>query len=151
MRHPPPTKHPSLAHRAGVADSDIVWIDVSADTRAAEGPSITARQTAEKFRLTTRTLSLYARRGLVTPTRQGRCRVYGPLDQLRLAQVVQARRLGFSLDEIVEIVAAEHGRASPEALSPIRRKCADRISRLEAELSEIHESLIGLRRIQKLL
>jgi DNA-binding transcriptional MerR regulator len=144
-------KNLTLASGAGDADSDIVWIDVSSDDRAAEAPSITARQTAEKFGLTTRTLSLYAHRGLVTPTRQGRCRVYGPLDQLRLAQVIQARRLGFSLDEIVEIIAAEHGRASPEALGPIRRKCADRIRRLDTELSEIHERLIGLRRIQKLL
>jgi DNA-binding transcriptional MerR regulator len=143
-------KNLTLASGLGEADSDIVWIDVSPDTRAAEGPSITARQTAEKFRLTTRTLNFYARKGLVTPTRQGRCRVYGPLDQLRLAQVIQARRLGFSLDEIVEIIAAERGRASPEALGPIRRKCADRIRRLEADLLEIHESLIGLRRIQNL-
>ena len=144
-------KHPTFASQVGQANSDIVWTDVSPDARAAEQPPITTRQTAEKFRLTTRTLSLYARRGLVTPTRQGRCRVYGPPDQLRLAQVIQARKLGFSLDEIVEITAAEHGRASPEVLGPLRRKCADRIRRLEADLSEIHESLAGLRRIQRFL
>jgi DNA-binding transcriptional MerR regulator len=132
-------------------DSDIASADDAPAGKITAGPPITARQTAEKFGLTTRTLSLYACKGLVAPTRQGRCRVYGPLDQLRLALIVKARKLGFTLAEIAQIVAAEHGRASPTTLRALRQKCLDRIHRGEGELSKITESLIELRRIHKLL
>jgi DNA-binding transcriptional MerR regulator len=132
-------------------DSDIASADDAPAGEITAGPPITARQTAEKFGLTTRTLSLYSRRGLVAPTRQGRCRVYGPLDQLRLALIIKARKLGFTLAEITQIVAAERGRASPALLPALRQKCLDRIHRGEVELWKINESLIELRRIHTLL
>jgi DNA-binding transcriptional MerR regulator len=132
-------------------ESDIAWIEDAPAAQIAAGPPITARQTAEKFGLTTRTLSLYASRGLVAPTRQGRCRVYGSLDQLRLALVIKARKLGFTLAEIAQIVAAGDGRASPPMLRALRQKCLDRIRRGEDELLKITESLSELRRIHELL
>jgi DNA-binding transcriptional MerR regulator len=132
-------------------ESDIAWIEDAPAAQIAAGAPITARQTAEKFGLTTRTLSLYASMGLVAPTRQGRCRVYGSLDQLRLALIIKARKLGFTLAEIAQIVAAGDGRASPTMLRALRQKCVDRIRRGEDELSKITESLSELRRIHKLL
>jgi DNA-binding transcriptional MerR regulator len=140
-----------LAAPVGRGDSDLVWIDVAHSDPVADPGAFTAGQMAEKLRVTTRTLSLYAGKGLVAPTRQGRCRVYGPLDQFRLALIVRARKLGFTLDEIAQMVAAEDGRASPDALRVLRQKCLNRIRRLESRLSEVTESLTELRRIHRAL
>ena len=54
----------------------------------------------EKFDLPARTLRFYTAKGLLAPTRRGRERLYGPLDQLHLAFILKGRRLGFTLDEI---------------------------------------------------
>lgn len=89
------------------------------------------------------TIRFYQRKGLVPepPRHGGAIRRYGPADVERLRFVKSAQRLGFSLDEIAELLRLEDGAHCKEAsrlaeakLTDIRRKLAD-LSRMEAALS----------------
>ena len=59
---------------------------------------------AREFDVTTRTIRFYEDKGLLSPGRQGQRRVYAPRDQVRLRLIMRGKRLGFSLDEIRELI-----------------------------------------------
>lgn len=89
------------------------------------------------------TIRFYQRRGLVAepPRPSGAIRRYGAADVERLRFVKSAQSLGFSLDEVAELLRLEDGARCKEAsslaeakLADIRRKLAD-LSRMEAALS----------------
>lgn len=87
------------------------------------------------------TVRYYQQRGLLpVPARKGAFRIYPPATVDRIRFVKRAQELGFSLDEIGELLRLEDGidRTS------IRRIAADRLAQTERKLSE-------LRRMQKVL
>ena len=59
---------------------------------------------AREFDVTTRTIRFYEDRGLIEPTRDGQRRVYTPRDRVRLRLIMRGKRLGFSLDEIRQMI-----------------------------------------------
>lgn len=59
---------------------------------------------AEEFKLTTRAIRFYEDRGLLNPSRRGRTRIYAGRDRIRLRLIQRGKRLGFSLDEISQIL-----------------------------------------------
>ncbi len=91
------------------------------------------------------TIRFYQRRGLLRapekPTRG--IRRYGPSDVERLRFVRSAQRLGFSLDEIADLLRLDDGTHCAEArtlaerkLSDVRVKLAD-LGRMESALTEL--------------
>ncbi len=58
-----------------------------------------------EFDITTRTLRFYEDQGLIQPLRRGRTRLFHPSDRQLLRQILGAKRLGFSLAEIRDLVA----------------------------------------------
>ena len=69
-----------------------------------KNPTFSITQLAREFKVTTRTIRFYEDKGLLTPKRQGTTRIYNPRDRVRLQLVLRGKRLGFSLDEIAEII-----------------------------------------------
>ncbi len=61
-------------------------------------------QLAKEFDVTTRTIRFYEDKGLISPERRGQRRVYHPRDRVRLQLVMRGKRLGFSLEEIREMI-----------------------------------------------
>ena len=59
---------------------------------------------AREFSITTRTIRFYEDKNLLLPERQGQRRVYGSRDRVRLRLIMRGKRLGFSLDEIREMI-----------------------------------------------
>ncbi len=59
---------------------------------------------AREFNVTTRTIRFYEDKKLLAPERQGQRRVYSPRDRVRLRLIMRGKRLGFSLDEIREMI-----------------------------------------------
>ena len=55
---------------------------------------------AREFNITPRTLRFYEDRGLISPERVGRTRVFSRRDRTRLKLALRGKRLGFSLTEI---------------------------------------------------
>lgn len=91
------------------------------------------------------TIRFYQRKGLLSepPRHGGAIRRYGASDVERLRFVKSAQNLGFSLDEVAELLRLEDGAHCTEASSlaeaklvDIRRKLAE-LSRMEAALSAL--------------
>jgi MerR family mercuric resistance operon transcriptional regulator len=88
------------------------------------------------------TVRYYQRRGLVgEPQRPaGGIRRYGAADLARLRFVKAAQRLGFSLDEVDELLSLEDG-----------TRCAQARTLAEAHLGEVRQRLRDLRRVEAML
>lgn len=91
------------------------------------------------------TIRFYQRKGLLPEPDKpyGSIRRYGEADVTRVRFVKAAQRLGFSLDEIAELLRLEDGTHCEEAgslaehkLKDVRAKLAD-LRRMEAALSEL--------------
>lgn len=93
----------------------------------------TITQLTQEFDITTRTLRFYEAQGLVSPTRRGRQRLYAPGDRTRIKLILRGKRLGFSLNEIKEMIEM-YGSAPGETGQ--LRLLLDRIAARRAELLE---------------
>ena len=59
---------------------------------------------AKEFNITPRALRFYEDKGLIKPKRQGVTRVFSDRDRVRLGLTLRGKRLGFSLEEVKEII-----------------------------------------------
>lgn len=59
---------------------------------------------SEEFKVTARALRFYEDEGLIAPVRRGLTRVYTKRDRARLAWILRAKRVGFSLSDIREMI-----------------------------------------------
>ena len=62
------------------------------------------RQLCREFGATARALRFYEDKGLLTPGRKGQTRVYDARDRARLKLILRGRRIGFTLQEIQEML-----------------------------------------------
>ena len=62
------------------------------------------RQLCREFGATARALRFYEDKGLLTPARKGQTRVYTARDRARLKLIMRGRRIGFTLQEIQEML-----------------------------------------------
>jgi len=126
---------------------DVFWVDGPAKPSDASSDELTYSigDLAKKFHVSLRTLRFYESRGLLSPGREGRRRRYGSKDADRLNVILKAKKLGFTLGEIHQMIAAESGEASRHALRLSREKCLEQIAVFERKLVEIQEALGELR------
>ena len=127
--------------------SETTWTEVEQPAPAATGEALTISQMADKFGLTPRALRFYESKGLLSPAREGRGRVYSQSDQHHVALILKGRKLGFTIAEIAQMIAAEEGDGSAQALKLTREKCVEQIAHLEQQLRETNEALAELRRM----
>ena len=66
--------------------------------------SFTIAELAAEFDVTPRAIRFYEDTGLLEPTRAGRNRVYSQRDRTRLKLTLRGKRLGLSLQEILQLV-----------------------------------------------
>ena len=64
----------------------------------------TISQLTKEFDISTRTLRFYEDEGLLQPERRGRTRLYSPSDRRLIVKILMARRVGFSISEISELL-----------------------------------------------
>ncbi len=104
---------------------------------------------AREFDVTTRTIRYYEDKGLLSPTRKGQQRVYAPRDRVRLKLIMRGKRLGFSLDEIRELIDLYD--VDPSEATQLRR-FLDKINEHKAALvlqqADIAETLSEMQRIE---
>ena len=74
---------------------------------APTGKTYTISELAREFDITPRTIRFYEDMGLLAPVRAGRNRVYSPRDRTRLKLTLRGKRLGFSLQEIKQLVTMD--------------------------------------------
>jgi DNA-binding transcriptional MerR regulator len=60
---------------------------------------------ADELDISTRTIRFYEEKGLISPRRtKGNHRIYNRRDRARLRLILRGKRLGYSLDEIAEMI-----------------------------------------------
>ena len=64
----------------------------------------TITELTREFDVSTRTLRFYEDEGLIQPVRRGRTRLFRPTDRHLIRQILRGKRLGFSINEIREII-----------------------------------------------
>lgn len=83
--------------------------------------TITITDLAARHGLTLRALRFYEERGLIGPERKGRARLYNDEDAARVALIVKATALGFTLSETRGLLLHGHGALSiPPAVARAR-------------------------------
>lgn len=107
--------------------------------------SLTIGMLATTAGVNVETIRFYQRKGLLTePDRpHGGIRRYGDAEVNRIKFVKSAQRLGFSLDEVAELLKLEDGTHCDEARGLAERKLTDVRSKLE-DLRRIESTLDAL-------
>ena len=107
----------------------------------------TIREIASEYDVTPRTLRFYEDKGLIAPRRAGGNRIYSAKDRARLEQILRAKRLGFSLDDIADFQDVIEGRVLDRSDLLKRKKAYLRmVERLDRQREDIDIVSKGLER-----
>jgi DNA-binding transcriptional MerR regulator len=99
----------------------------------------TVKQVAQRVELPSRTVRYYDRIGLVSPEGRSEAgyRLYGPEDEGRLRFVRQAKAIGFSLEEIRQLIAAAERGCCGEVVPELERLLGDKVAQVDAQIAEL--------------
>lgn len=108
-------------------------------------------QLAKELRITPRAFRFYEDKGLISPQRVGKTRVYTHRDKVRMILILRGKRMGFSLREIKEFLdlyVVDHTQV--EQMQHLLKKVRERIALLEDQLQAVQTSLQELRDMERI-
>jgi len=79
------------------------------------------REFADMFDVTPRTIRFYEDKGLLTPARNAGARIFSAEDYVRFERIMRAKRIGFTLDDIKEVLDVTDGHIT-DRVELLRRK-----------------------------
>ena len=100
--------------------------------------------------VTPRTVRFYEAQGLLQPQRAGIMRVYTYHDRARLALIRRSKRLGFSLQDIADVLTLYNvDSESTEHTRVALNKARGRIAELEEKMTDLQQTLRELRKLEQ--
>jgi len=129
---------PALADALGIFGFD----------RGAAGREVfTIRDLTKEFDVSARTLRFYEEKGLLAPRRNGEQRLYGRRDRARLRYVLMSKRVGFSLEDVREMLDLyDLGDGRRKQLQVALAKFQERSAQLEEQRAEVDRAIAELAR-----
>jgi len=109
--------------------------------------TLSIRNVARMFEVSTLTLWIYELRGLVRRERVGRQRVYSWKDCERIALIVKARKAGLGIAQLDAVIEAMDESATAAATRRSRHQCQALIRDLEAKQQTVADARAELDRI----
>ncbi|MEY4671183.1 MAG: hypothetical protein RLZZ415_1062 [Pseudomonadota bacterium] len=104
--------------------------------------SFTISDLTAEFGLTARALRFYEDEGLIAPARQGLSRIYSKRDRARLAWIMRAKNVGFSLTEIKEMIDLyDLGDGRVEQRRVTVARCKQQVERMQQQRADIDAAI----------
>ena len=101
----------------------------------------------KEFDVTPRTLRFYEQKGLLSPARRGWTRLFSYRDRARLSLILRGKRVGFSLEEIKEMLDLYNLRDGQlTQLRVASTKMRERLNALQQQRVELDQAIADLER-----
>ena len=104
----------------------------------------TISELAREFSVTPRALRFYEDKGLLSPQRDGLNRIYSHGDRTRLKLILRGKSVGFSLNDIAEMLNIYKLEGQEAQLRLAQRKCREQMENLKKQKQDIEDALTAL-------